>query len=233
MLLAGFGQLHLPTEMPAAAAQQLQWSGCTFNIIMVTAAALLVFISLTDILRTFPAALAGLSRAKENITLQHNMQTARTRNLVAWVLFIPLAILTDRYHLYSPAFMSGIACGWSLLVCAGVLLAYSGVRRFLYRIASGRIHGEEADAVRDMLYTMEIIATSVMLATTAVLVAFDAGDEVQRKVLLIEAATVTWVHLVRSMQILNIICRGFSTILYLCALEIAPIALLIISAVVF
>jgi hypothetical protein len=72
----------------------------------------------------------------------------------------------------------------------------------------------------------------LVLPTLGILYVFHAPDTLVRTFFYVELSVVYALYLVRRVQILSLSCRSLTTFLYLCALELLPSVLLIVSAVV-
>lgn len=211
----------------------LAWGDLLVNRISVVAAIFLFILTLRDIIRILPNLLACIDRARANVSLEHSLNIARTRNLVAWETAFIFCLLADRYSLYSPGIWQLIPDGWKLPATVGILLTFILVRHLLFLLLKPiRVSQEGANTIHHTAYNCFIIATAVLLATAGALSVFHCPDHAIRSVLLWETAGLYFLTLIRTGQILNYYCNTFATFLYLCALELLPAGLLIVSVVV-
>ncbi|MBO4263841.1 MAG: DUF4271 domain-containing protein [Bacteroidales bacterium] len=215
--------LSLPAGMPS-------WQDCLTNRIAVVVTVLLGFCLLREYQRLVPALRDCLIRWKANVSLEHSMSQARSRNLLALSSALPFLLLADRFRFFRPAFWDAVPLPWSLPATAGVLLVFVLFRGLLYLlIRPARLGTEQRTAARKTLYNCFILLVLALLLTTMFLLGFHAGDTLVRRVLLGECALFWLVSLVRTGQIFAANCNSFATILYLCAFEILPFGILLFT----
>ena len=87
-----------------------------------------------------------------------------------------------------------------------------------------KMSAEAGTTVHRILFTFSITLGIIALATTGIMLIFNAPDTAIRNALLWETGIIWFLSLIRTGQILGTSCRGFSTFLYLCAFEIVPAA---------
>lgn len=229
------GSLVMSDQPLHSAAGTVLWSQCMTNRIVIAVAVALLLIDLVDLLSIFPAITHNIKTSRGAISLEHSVGVARSRNVSAALFAIPFCLMCDRYALYPARFWQAMPQGISLAVVAGVLVAFLAVRHLIHLIVTHprRHDKEKAHAVHRVMYTFFIMMVILMLVTVGVMVLKKAPDDVIRKVLNWEMIGMYAFAFFREGQILASYCNGFSTILYLCALELIPLAMLIASAIVF
>ena len=234
MVPEGFGTLHLPdAPCTAETASLMAWESNPAVPVAVLVAVLLFIFNLKDYIRLLPTVFACTGRAKPNIALEHNIHTFKERNITALTLLIPFVLLVHKYGMYKPSFLEDLPPVWSLLSGFGAVAAFLAVRYLFYPLRPYRLHGDESKAAHNVLYTCFIALVTIMVATAAGMSIFKASTNSVRAVLLIETAVFYFLSIIRSGQILSLHCSALSTFLYLCALEILPAALTVVSALVF
>lgn len=210
----------------------LAWGDLLVNRLLVVAAVFLFLITFRDIIRILPDLLGCIDRARANVSLEHSLNVARTRNMVAWETALAFCLLIDRFDLYSPDFWQAIPDQWSTPATIGILLAFLIIRHLLFILLKPvRISQEGANTIHHTPYNYFIISTAVLLATAGLMAVFHCPDHVIRSVLLWETAGLYFLTLVRTGQIISYYCSTFATFLYLCGLELLPAGLLIASVV--
>lgn len=210
----------------------LAWGDLLVNRLIVVAAVFLFLITFRDIIRILPDLLDCIDRARANVSLEHSLNVARTRNLVAWEAALAFCLLADRYNLYSPGYWRFIPDQWSAPATIGILLVFLLVRLLLFILLKPvRVSQEGANTIHHTPYNYFIIATVLLLATAGILSIFHCSDQIIRSVLLWETAALYFLTLIRTGQIISYYCNTFATFLYLCALELLPAGLLIVSVV--
>ena len=229
------GSLVMSDQPLHGAGGAVPWSQCLTNRIVIAVAVALLLIDLVDLLSIFPALTHNLKTSRGAMSLEHSVSVARSRNVSAALFAIPFCLMADRYALYPAHFWQTMPQGISLAVVAGVLVAFIVVRHIIHLLVTHpRRHDQEkAHAIHRVMYTFFILMVILMLATVGVMALKTAPDAVIRRVLNWEMIGMYAFAFFREGQILASNCSGFSTILYLCALELLPLAMLIASAIVF
>lgn len=228
------GSLVMSSQPLQDTANAIAWGQCLTNRIVIAVAVVLLLLDLVDLLSIFPALTHTFKNSRGAASLEHSVSVARSRNIAAILAAIPFCLICDRFALYPAEYWAMMPYGISLAIIAGVLFAFITVRHFIYISVRPRRHdSENAQAIHRLLYTFFIILVVIMLATVAWMVFRDAPDEKIRRVLYWEMAVLYAFAFFREGQILASHCNGFSTILYLCALELLPLGMLVASAMVF
>ena len=229
------GSLVMPDQPLHGAGGAVQWSQCMTNRIVIAVAVVLLLIDLVDLLSIFPALTHNIKTSRGAISLEHSVSVARSRNISAGLMAIPFCLMCDRYGLYPARFWQAMPQGVSLAVIAGVLVAFLIIRHLIHLVVTHpRRHDQEkSHAIHRVMYTFFILMVILMLATVGVLALKKAPDELVRKILNWEMIGMYAFAFFREGQILASHCNGFSTILYLCGLELLPLAMLLAGAIVF
>jgi hypothetical protein len=215
-------------EMP------LRWSDVLTNRILVVVSMLLIMQHLLDLFRLTPPLLYSYSRSRGAEALEQSLGMVRVRNMIALSLTLPFCLVLDRFQALRPAYMDLIPAGWSVAATVGLVLFYLILRALIYLICGIRRFGPKAvHVVRHNLYNYMMLALPILLLETAVLLLAHVPEAVSTSVIrwTLSAlwAFATW----RTGQILHAYCSGFSTFLYLCALELLPAAVLVAVVVNF
>ena len=228
-----FGRLHLPVSPPGVSAEL--WADVTVNRILVIAAAVLAVLSIMDYMRLSPLLAGCLLRERGNIEIEHSVSQARNRNRCAIVGLFIICILADRYGLYPAAFMEEIPAPFRVAAILGVLLAFLLLRVFLYfmidTVARPKVDSESRLSVRRAPYNYFLAVLPLILVSVLILWLFKAPDGATRIVIWAELAVILLITLLREGQILMSRHTGFQTFLYLCGLELLPVAAVVVSAV--
>ena len=226
-----FGILHLPTG-PGPVPPEL-WAELGVNrilVVLMLAAALLV---LKDYFRLLPLLGGCLVRSRGNMEIEHSVSQARNRGRCAVVGMGILALLADRYGLCRADFMSDIAPQWTAAALFGLLAAYLLLRGLLnVLIGKRRLDSESRAASFRALYNYFLAVLPLMLLSVGLLALFGASDSVVRAVILSEIIASLLLTFVRKWQIFRSAYSALQTFLYLCGLELLPLAALIVPAAV-
>jgi len=201
------------------------------NIIMVAFTALALFL-LPSFYHLAPYLSDAVFRVRGSEALEFSVSVSRERNTIAYVLLIPFVLILSRYHIYEPSFIAQLQGGWHILACFGAFVVYCSLRILMYLLLRPRRHYENFRLAHRAVYTFFILYMLVALPALGILTVFDANDLVIKTVMLILLSLFYALFLVRKTQILLLSCGGLRTFSYLCALEIFPTALMIVSAVV-
>ena len=226
------GTLEMSAEPLSRVPSELLWSECLPNRIAVVAALVLLVVELSDLLRLFPALLRCIPRWKGNVELEHSVSMARTRNTVALVAGVLFCIVADRFSLLEPSWRTAIPQEWRLAVTAGLLFGAVVIRRLLYLVSRFRSRTSEfACTVRHTLYNYLILFSALAVLSALLLGACGVPEASVRVVLIVESAMAYVLHLIRTGQIFASRFSVFTTILYLCGLEILPLGILILTCI--
>ena len=210
------------------------WGDFLSNRLLVLAALVLFLFALPDLVRLLPSLLDCCLRSKSCTDLEHSVNRARQRNGCANLLILPFSLLVSRYQLYAPSLITeNIPPQWNAPVILGVTLLYLLLRLLVFKLVCPSSGGENARAAHHAGSNIFIVGFILVFLSAGILSFAGLADGVVKTVLLWETALFFLLTLIRCGQILRQICDGFSTILYLCALEIAPAAVIVCSAILF
>lgn len=229
------GKLDLPTiASEAGSIAAKQWDEyalpCIFGLISLVAALILI----RSIVSILPSLLGCLWRSKECINLEDSLQLSSDRNIIAWVLVVPFALVSANIRLWNPKFLGLFNPNIVFLIVLGVLLLYIGIRLLLNAVLRPRnFRTKEYNAGNKAFRTFFVIIALTALATAGIMMMAGSGKEQIRNVILWESAAIYFIYLIRKCQIFVSGGSIFSTFLYLCALEIVPTGLLVVSAIEF
>ena len=201
------------------------------NIIMVLFVALALFL-LPTFFHLAPYLADAVFRARGSEALEFSVSVRRERDTIAVVLLIPFLMIMSRYNMYNPSIIASVDEVWHLTGCAIALLSYLVIRMGLYFLLKPKRRYDYYRLAHRAIFTFFILFMLLALPTLGIMTIFDANDVVIRTVLYVLLAIAYLLFLVRRAQILSLSCDGFTTFLYLCALEFLPTALLVVSAVV-
>lgn len=192
---------------------------------------LTVMLSVRRITDVIPSMLGCLFRWKEAFNLEYSVRLSRNRNITFIVLTVPACLLAARFRLYDPDFMSGMTPPLRLLVTCGVFIGYLLTRRLSGTVFRPKTMDRNAyNAARMLFLTFFSLMSMVCIITAGALSFTDTDDTVIRQVSLYITGGFYLLFIFRKCQIFSHYCSLFSTILYLCTLEILPTGLLVASA---
>ena len=204
-----------------------------FNL-LVLFAFLTVLILLKQLVNILPSLLACLTRGKENINLESSVKLSRDRDILALAMIVPFCLIAVRYRFYVPSFLDGLSENAYLGACFGVFFIYLFLRFIMTKLFLPRKMPKMTyKAACRASFSFFIIYTLVLLAMGAFLGVSDVQETYVRNAMLWVSAFIYALFLLRKTQIFSTSCSVFAGFLYLCALEMIPTGILVVSAIIF
>ena len=217
MLLYDFpgGILRMSSHPYVAEGNVLFWLENPLNCTLLCAEALLLLLVVKDLIQVYGFIGACMWHSKSLVTIEHNLRYARIRDKVA-LCTLPLLVME----------FSGMGMlGMTLPRILAVLFGYYIARRLLYAVVKrGKVPMEVWLASRNAPNVFVVMLASLWVATMAVMLSAGVSHAVVEQVMLIELGAVAFICLNRQFGILKLQCGSFRSFLYLCALEILPMA---------
>ena len=198
--------------------------------LMVVLFILLFLLCLSRFINILPNLFDSILRARGSAVLENSVRVREDRNIIAYILLIPTCLIIYRYRLYDPSFVRDLPANYRLLAVSGVLLAMLILRLLLYRWMMPRRRSELYQVAYRSGHTFFILLLMLVLPTIGILYLFHANDLTVRMVVLAESTLSFLLYLLRKGQILSGFCNPLATFLYLCALELLPLGLYVVSA---
>ena len=195
---------------------------------------LVVLLLLRRLLNIFPSLLACLIRGKESFNLEASVKLSRDRDALALAMIVPFCLVALRYRLYSPGFLEGFSENavtgiYFAVFCVYVLLRALMAWLFRPRKMQQKTYRTAIKASSSFF----IIGTLLLLATGGLLDLFNVPEIDVRSAMLWVSALIYAIFLLRKIQIFYSSCSVFVAFLYLCALEMIPTGILVVSAIIF
>lgn len=195
---------------------------------------LTVLLLLRRLVNILPSLLACLTRGKESLNLEASVKLSRDRDMLALAMIIPFCLTAYRFRLYSPAFPDGFSPESYLGLCFAVFLVYVMLRAIMTWLFRPKRMPKKTYAAADKAsFSFFIIYTLVLLAMGAFMGLLDIPDADVRNAMLWVSAFIYALFLIRKTQIFSTSCSIFAAFLYLCALEMIPTGILVVSAIIF
>ena len=204
-----------------------------FNLLVLSAFAV-VLLLLRRMVNILPSLLACLIRGKENLNLEASVKLSRDRNLMAMAMALPFCLTAFHYRLYNPGWLEGMPENSVLGVYFAVFITYGLLRlvvKSLFR--PQKMPKNIYNTAYKAAFNFFIIGTILLLAVAAVSSVLDLPETDARSAMLWVSALIYTLFLLRKTQIFSTSCSVFAGFLYLCALEIIPTGILLVSAVIF
>lgn len=228
------GRLEMSAVPLPGPESTVPWGTPLTDRIAVILAVALVLAALKDIIRLTPTLVYALDRTSGSIGLESNLSMARMRDSVALSFILPFCLTVDRFSVYRPFPGQDIPPEWSFAAVIGVLLAFLALRRLCHKaVHIPKLGPNSRSAVLHGLYNFFIALCATIVPLACILTAFRLDDNVIRTVITAAAALAYILFLIRAGEIFLKDGRSaLQTILYLCALEILPAALVAASAAI-
>ncbi len=189
---------------------------------------------LSRFVNLFPEIWTGLFRTSTCIRIEDSKKVQRSRDLVFWLSLPAFVTLVWKCGLYAPQWMAGLSAPLNLAAVAGIMSAYGLLRTFLSHIMPFRRFSQK---VRETAIfcprNFSLILLSILFPAAAILGICGLPGDISRIITLCLTGVSYLLFLVRRFQIFVFDSNYLRAILYLCALEILPTALLVTSAAVF
>lgn len=204
-----------------------------FNL-LVLFSFLIVLLLLRRLVNILPSLLACIIRGKENLNLEASVKLSRDRDFLALAMIVPFCLVSFRYRLYYPGFLHDMSVESLLGIYFGIFIVY-----VLFRLAMTwlfrpkKMPKKTYSAAHKASYSFFIIYTLVLLSAGAVMGVLDRPDMEVKNAMLWISASIYALFLIRKTQIFSTSCSIFMAFLYLCALEIIPTGILVVSAMIF
>ena len=195
---------------------------------------LIVLLLLRRLVNILPSLLACLMRGKESLNLEASVKLSRDRDALAIAMIIPFCLTAFHYRLYMPGVMNGMSADSTLGLYFGIFFTYIILRLLMtWLFRPQKLPKKTFVAADKASYSFFIIYTLFLLATGAVLGMLNVPGTDVRNVMLWISAFIYILFLIRKTQIFSTSCSVFAGFLYLCALEMIPTGILVVSAIIF
>lgn len=214
-----------PATVPGGQDADLNGRTAADTVLVLMAIVFIIFMK--GILTVMPMVIGSLFRWKENLNIEDSMKMCRERDRFALILFPAFCVTISRYGVWPVPYAGSRGLLAAMGITAAALIAFLLLRALLIRIMrpSG-MNPKVWKAANNAFRTYFIIAAILAMATAGIMSACGCGDMSVRMAIIYESAALWLVFLLRKMQIFKNSCSLFSAILYLCTLEILPMALL-------
>lgn len=195
---------------------------------------IVVLLLLKRLVNVYPSMMACLWRGKECFNLEASVKLAHDRDVVSLAMVVPFCLTAFRFRLYPAAFLDGFTENALLGMYLAVFLGYGLLRLAVYALFRPKfLPSKTLTASLKTAYTFFIFLTLLLLVVGGIMTRLGVEDGVVRNAMLWVSAAVYALFLLRKLQIFNSSCSVFAAFLYLCALEMMPTGILIVSAIVF
>lgn len=195
---------------------------------------LIVLLLLRRLVNIMPSLMACMIRGKESLNLEASVKLSLDRDALALAMIIPFCLVAFRYRLYSPGFIEEMADVSLLGIYFGVFVVYLFLRFLMtWLFRPQKLPKKTYVAADKASRSFFIVYTLLLLAMGGIFGLADVQDAVSRDAMLWVSAFMYLLFLLRKTQIFSTSCSVFAGFLYLCALEMIPTGILVVSAIIF
>lgn len=194
---------------------------------------ILIIAMLRRIVGILPGVYACILRSAACIKIDSIVKTSRDRDLTAAVLILPLLMAVQKYNLLPYRFLGNLGpeAGFAVIVAifAG-FLAFRFCASVLFipaRIQKKSRVPDNSDR------TFFIILSTLTLSLSWIMGLFNIEFSAIRLTIIWISAAIYMLYLTRKFQIFQSSHSIFAAFLYLCALEIVPAGILVVSVIIF
>ena len=195
---------------------------------------LIVLLLLRRLVNVYPSLLACLIRGKESINLEASVKLSRDRDRITYAMIVPFCLVACRYRLYETSFLEGASenrlLAMYFLIFAGYIL-FRMLVMWLFR--PHKMPQKVYRTAGRASYTFFVILTLLLLVMGGVMSFLKIDESTVRLAMLWVSAVIYVLFLFRKTQIFCSSCSVFTAFLYLCALEILPTGILVVSEIIF
>ena len=204
-----------------------------FNALALISVIFTMFL-LKTIVEILPSVIACLMRWKENINMESSVRLSRDRDFSAIAMLLPFCLAAFRFRLYNPSFIANLPDPSRLWAVIGIFAAYLIARKTASMLVHPRrVSQKTLAAAEKSANTFFIFLTLILLLTGSLCSFFDASLNTIRVTYIWLSALIYGLYLIRKLQIFTSSCSIFTAFLYLCALEILPTGILVVSDIIF
>ena len=195
---------------------------------------LIVLLLLRRLVNIMPSLMACMIRGKESLNLEASVKLSLDRDALALAMIIPFCLVAFRYRLYPPGFIEGMSDSSVLGIYFGMFASYLLLRFMMtWLFRPQKLPKKTYVAADKASRSFFIVYTLILLAMGGVFGLADVQDAVSRDAMLWVSAFMYLLFLLRKTQIFSTSCSVFAGFLYLCALEMIPTGILVVSAIIF
>ena len=184
------------------------------------------------IVNVLPSVSACALRWKECMNLENSVKLSSDRNALCIFLILPFCLAVSGYRLYSPDFLEFTEDTVYFACICAVFAGYCLLRVLILLTVKPPKHGEKIfRSARKTTYSFFCLMALLTLACAGICAFAGVSGELSRMIMLYLILAVYLLCIFRKLQILRNCCSFLTSILYLCALEILPSVILVLSAV--
>jgi hypothetical protein len=194
---------------------------------------LVMMLIMRNLVSIFPSLAACLVRAKECINLEASVKLSRSRDIMAVAMILPFCLILNRFGIYGSGFIGGLQEDIRIAAIIGLFLLYLIMRIAVFKLfRPQRMPGKTYTTEGKAAHTFFVILTLVLLVTGGAMTVSGADESSIKSAMLWLSAGIYGLFFIRKFQIFTSNCSIFTAFLYLCALEIIPTGIIVVSAII-
>ena len=194
---------------------------------------LIIIIMLSRIVEILPSVFACVLRWKECAKIDEMVKVSRDRDLTALALTIPILLATQKYDLLPYRFLDKMSPEAGFGTIAAIFIGYLALRMAVSVLLLPHKSHKKSRSADKSDRTFFIIIAVVILACSWILSLTNLETSVVRHTIIWLSAAIYTLYLIRKFEFFQSSHSLFASFLYLCALEIVPTGILVVSAIIF
>lgn len=227
--------LALPTGPENTPGADAMWSDSIINRVLAIAFIVLAMLYLTRILKLLPYLVGGMTRWRAAASIEESVSLTRDRNEAGMVSLLGMVLLLSRFEAWAPSLGKGSFQGEATLVTLAIAMAYLFLRHVLFAMTpSSERHGRNdfLGMGHRAFYNWTTLG-AIMLGVTAGAFSLAGVDGAVVKTAFFIELVALWIdYLLVEVQFFANGRGLFKAFLYLCELEILPMAALLATELV-
>lgn len=226
------GTLQMSPDPVSGLTTELAWADIGPNRYLFLLALIFFVLKLKDMLWIAPRMLDNLSRTRGADSFEYNMSYSRMRNSIAAATLLPFSLFIDRYLASDIAFLQLLPSSLRVFGSMGMVLIYLLIRWLcfaLFRVP--KLSYTYRLALRQGPCGIFFVLVCTMCISGGVLSLIHIEETILSIVLLAEIAMALLLSYLRSVQILALKYSSLISFLYLCALELMPLAIVVLGVI--
>ena len=221
------GYLQMPTVPTAGYQTAYPWAEYPVNAILVAVAIVFFLFVLDSFLHCAPYVFRCCTRPRDNFRIEDSVPLIRSRNWTFFSTLLPFSLIASRYGFFDLKLITDQPADWKSLLVYAFFLLFILLRFIIYKIATPmRGNLETYRVAHRSAMNFFIVYTLLLLVTIAVLKVLNLDQSTTLQVFFWETAIFYLFYLVVKMQIFASSYGLLRTFLYLCGLELLPVAAL-------
>ena len=195
---------------------------------------LVVLLLLRRLVNVYPSLMACMIRGKESVNLESSVKLSLDRDRITYAMIIPFCLVAFRFRLYDSSFLQGVSENGLLGIYFLVFVGYVLLRMLvIWLFRPHKMPQKTYRTANRAAFTFFTLLSLALLITGGVMSFLHIDESFIRLAMLWISAAIYALFLLRKTQIFCTSCSVFTAFLYLCALEMIPTGILVVSDIIF